>query len=72
MPTSDQLFDRAIEDPEFRQRLLADPEGVITAEGYDLSSDAVALIKRLCTMPPEAVEEAIQASTPEAYGLARG
>lgn len=71
MSNSDQLVDRAIEDPEFRQRLLADPEGVVTAEGYDLSSDAVALIKRLCTMPPEAVEEAIRASAPETGTQAR-
>jgi hypothetical protein len=35
-----ELVGRAIQDTEFRRRLLAEPEDVVAAEGYDLSESA--------------------------------
>ncbi len=53
-----ELIGRAIQDPEFRQRLLADPEAVVRTEGYDLSKDQ---IQGLRDIDPQAVDEAIAA-----------
>lgn len=53
-----ELVGRAIQDPEFRRRLLSDPEAVVQAEGWELSS---AQIQALRDLDPRAVEEAIDA-----------
>jgi hypothetical protein len=40
-----KLIQRATEDPAFRQRVLADPETALAAEGYDLTEDELAAIR---------------------------
>lgn len=61
MPKSLQdLIQRAIDDPEFRRRLLEDPEAVISAEGYEVSEEKLAEIKRASEAPPEAVDVIIE------------
>jgi hypothetical protein len=53
-----ELVGRAIQDTEFRRRLLAEPEGVVAAEGYDLTEAQMEAIRNL---DAEAVDEAIDA-----------
>ena len=53
-----ELVGRAIQDPEFRQRLLSDPEGVARDAGWDLSSEQAQALRDL---DPQAVEDAIEA-----------
>lgn len=53
-----ELVGRAIQDTEFRRRLLAEPEGVVAAEGYDLTEAQMEAIRNL---DADAVEEAIDA-----------
>ena len=53
-----ELVGRAIQDPEFRRRLLSDPEGVARDGGWELSSDQVQALRDL---DPQAVEDAIGA-----------
>lgn len=53
-----ELVGRAIQDPEFRRRLLSDPETVARDDGWELSEDQV---KALRDLDARAVEEAIEA-----------
>jgi hypothetical protein len=53
-----ELVGRAIQDTEFRRRLLAEPEDVVAAEGYDLSETQMEAIRNL---DASAVDEAIDA-----------
>lgn len=53
-----ELIGRAIQDPDFRRRLLADPQGAVTAEGYELDQDQIEALQEL---DPEAIDEAIEA-----------
>lgn len=53
-----ELVGRAIQDTEFRRRLLAEPEGVVAAEGYDLTEAQMEAIRNL---DADTVEEAIDA-----------
>lgn len=53
-----ELVGRAIQDTEFRRRLLAEPEGVVAAEGYDLTEAQMEAIRNL---DADAVDEAIDA-----------
>ncbi|MFP3880925.1 MAG: Franean1_4349 family RiPP [Actinomycetota bacterium] len=53
-----ELVGRAIQNPDFRRRLLADPEGVAVAEGYDLTEAQMDAIRNL---DAAAVDEAIDA-----------
>jgi hypothetical protein len=53
-----ELVGRAIQDTEFRRRLLAEPEHVVVAEGYDLTEAQMEAIRNL---DADAVEEAIDA-----------
>lgn len=53
-----ELVGRAIQDTEFRRRLLAEPEDVVAAEGYDLTEAQMEAIRNL---DADAVEEAIDA-----------
>ncbi|HUG33088.1 MAG TPA: Os1348 family NHLP clan protein [Acidimicrobiia bacterium] len=53
-----ELLGRAMQDPDFRRRLLTDPHGVVTAEGYDLDGAQLDALSRL---DPETVDDAIDA-----------
>lgn len=53
-----ELVGRAIQNAEFRRRLLADPAGVVAAEGYDLTEAQMDAIRNL---DAEAVDKAIDA-----------
>jgi hypothetical protein len=54
------LVERAVRDPEFRRRLLDDPEGVVQAEGYEISDEKLAEIKRGSEAPPEAIDAIVE------------
>lgn len=60
MKTEKELIGRAVVDPEFRKRLLADPEGVIASEGYEVSAETLAELKKTIAMTPAAVDAAIE------------
>jgi hypothetical protein len=53
-----ELLGRAIQDSDFRRRLLADPGGVVAAEGYDLDDAQLDALSRL---DPAIVDDAIDA-----------
>lgn len=53
-----ELVGRAIQDSEFRRRLLADPGAVVAAEGYDLTD---AQLEALRSLDAAAVDQAIDA-----------
>jgi hypothetical protein len=53
-----ELIGRAVQDPDFRHRLLTDPQGAVAAAGFELDEDQIAALKQL---DPEAVDEAIDA-----------
>lgn len=53
-----ELVGRAIQDADFRRRLLADPGAVAASEGYDLTD---AQLEALRDLDVDAVEEAIEA-----------
>lgn len=53
-----ELVGRAIQDGEFRRRLLADPSAVAAAEGYDLTD---AQIEALRNLDAASVDQAIDA-----------
>jgi hypothetical protein len=52
-----ELIGRAIQDPDFRRRLLADPERAVQDSGYELDQDQIAALREL---DPEAIDEAIE------------
>ena len=41
------LIGRALIDPDFRERLLADPEATISSEGYTVPEDLVTQLKAI-------------------------
>jgi len=43
----EEIIGRAVVDPDFRKRLLADPEGTIAAEGYSASPEFIAQLKAM-------------------------
>lgn len=53
-----ELIGRAVQDPDFRRRLLADPEEAVAAEGYELDKDQIEALQQL---DPEAIDKAIEA-----------
>ena len=55
-----ELINRAVADPEFRRRLLDDPEGVTRAEGYEISEEKLAEIKETSEAPPEAIDVIVE------------
>ena len=61
----ERLIGRAILDPEFRKRLLVDPETAIQKEGFDLTPEEVELVKSVDKDKAETLAEEIGA-TPEA------
>lgn len=55
-----ELVERAVRDPQFRRRLLEDPEGVIREEDYEISAEKLAEIKKASEAPPEAIDVIIE------------
>jgi hypothetical protein len=55
-----ELIQRAVEDPDFRRKLLADPEEVVRIEGYEISSEKIEKIKEFSEAPPEAIDAIVQ------------
>ncbi|MGH3650680.1 MAG: Os1348 family NHLP clan protein [Acidimicrobiia bacterium] len=53
-----ELIGKAVQDPDFRHRLLTDPQSAVTAAGFELDEDQIAALKQL---DPEAIDEAIDA-----------
>jgi hypothetical protein len=53
-----ELIGRAVQDADFRRRLLDDPQQVVKAEGYELEPDQIEALQRL---DPRAIDEAIDA-----------
>lgn len=59
------LIGRAVVDAEFRTRLLKDPDGVISGEGYEVGEETRERIRQAASASPAAVESAISASARE-------
>jgi hypothetical protein len=57
----ERLVGRAILDPKFRERLLADPEKAIQDEGFDLTPEEVELVKSVDKERAETLAEEIGA-----------
>lgn len=53
-----ELIGRAVQDPEFRRRLLADPKEAVAAEGYELDEEQIEALQQL---DPEAIDKAVEA-----------
>lgn len=53
-----ELIGRAVQDADFRRRLLDDPEAAVMAEGYQLEPEQIEALKRL---DARAVDAAIDA-----------
>jgi len=53
-----ELVGRAIQDSEFRNKLLADPAAVVAAEGYELTDPQIEALRNL---DAAAVDQAIDA-----------
>jgi len=53
-----ELIGRAVQDAEFRRKLLDDPQQVVAAEGYELEPGQIEALQRL---DRRAVDEAIAA-----------
>jgi hypothetical protein len=51
----EELIGRAVTDPDFRKRLLEDPDGTIRAEGFQIDAETLAKLKQI---DPVAAEEA--------------
>lgn len=52
-----ELIGRAVQDPDFRRRLLADPRKAVADEGYELDQEQIEALQEL---DPEAVDRAIE------------
>lgn len=63
--TEQELIGRAVTDPVFRKKLLADPEGVVASDGYEVSAETLAEIKKAVTLTPTAVDAAIESAVRE-------
>jgi len=59
------LIGRAVVDSEFRARLLKDPDGVISAEGYEVADETRSRIREAASSTPTAVAAAIDAAVRE-------
>lgn len=55
-----ELIKRAVDDPEFRRRLLAAPEEVVSTEGYQIDSETIAKLKKTGEAPPEAIDALVE------------
>lgn len=58
----ERLIGRAVLDPEFRERLLVDPEKAIQEEGFDLTPEEVDLVKSVDKEKAETLAEEIGAA----------
>ncbi|MGH8901011.1 MAG: Os1348 family NHLP clan protein [Egibacteraceae bacterium] len=56
----EELIQRAIDEPDFRRRLFADPEEVVRTEGYTVSSETIAEIKKAGEAPPDAIDAVVE------------
>ncbi len=65
MKTEQDLISRAIREPEFRNRLLKDPDEVIRTEGYSVGEETQARLKSASTMSPQALEAAMMTAARE-------
>ena len=55
-----ELIQRAVDDPDFRRRLLADPEEVIRVEGYKVDSEIIAKLKKAGEVPSYIIDAAVE------------
>ncbi len=55
----DELVGRAVNDRNFRARLLKDPEGVIANGGYEVPDEVLETLKNI---DPDIADEAIRAA----------
>ena len=53
-----ELIGRAVQDPEFRRRLLTDPRGLVAAEGYHLDDEQ---LEALSSLDADRIDDAIDA-----------
>ena len=53
----ERLIGRAVLDPEFRERLFADPEKAIREAGFDVSDEELAALKEV---DPQKAREAVE------------
>jgi DNA-binding MurR/RpiR family transcriptional regulator len=53
-----ELIGRAVQDPDFRRRLLSNPKEAVAAEGYELDQEQIEALQQL---DPEAIDRAIEA-----------
>lgn len=53
-----ELIGRAVQEPEFRRRLLTDPRGLAAAEGFDLDDDQ---LEALSSLDADRIDDAIDA-----------
>jgi hypothetical protein len=62
---------RALEHPEFRRRLVADPQDALTSHGFALESNELAEIERISTTLGESGDDVEQklVRIAEAYGI---
>lgn len=65
MKSDKDLIGRAVVDAAFRARLLADPDGVIEAEGYVVADETRARIKEAASSTTASVEAAIHSAARE-------
>ena len=47
--SQEEVIGRAVIDPDFRDRLLKDPEGTVKAEGYAVSAEFITQLKDMDT-----------------------
>lgn len=59
----ERMVGRALLDPKFRERLLADPEKVIREEGFVLSEEDVAALKKIDRQQAQSAIEALDEVT---------
>ncbi|HSR34581.1 MAG TPA: Franean1_4349 family RiPP [Anaerolineae bacterium] len=57
----ERLVGRAILDLKFRERLFADPEKAIREEGFDLTEDEMATLRRIDREKAKSAVEALDA-----------
>ena len=59
----ERMVGRALLDPKFRERLLADPEKAIREEGFELSEEDVAALSKIDRQQAQSAIEALDEVT---------
>jgi hypothetical protein len=59
----DELAKQVMSDEAFRKRLLADPEGTLKAEGYDVTPDLLDAISNVSPADVEAMAREFESSS---------